>query len=227
LRNAIDRGESELLGTIHVTTKVTMATDWLVYWLISPLGAILFAAAVGLPIIMWRLTLGSDFAAIGSKPLALGYLYAGIGLTGVNFVACYMDFSSRVASGILAESQRWSVVPGWTLYSTILTLVIVLPLLGVVGVPVVASVLKRALLTPGNIAIFTLTVWLALSGLGWCFPGNEWHRAHRLESFLMWLQNLLPGTLFIALPFMLAIYHGSRSYRLRAMDGQKPSASPQ
>lgn len=75
-----------------------MPTDWLVDWLMSPLGAILLGAAVGLPFLMWRLTLGSDFAAIGSKPLALAYLYAGIGLMGVNIVGCHMDFSSRVAS---------------------------------------------------------------------------------------------------------------------------------
>jgi hypothetical protein len=178
------------------------------------MGAILLAAALGLPFLLWRLTLGSEFAAIGSKPLALAYLYAGIGLTGMNFVGCDMDFSGRAASGILAESQRWSVVPGWTLYVTILALVIVLPLLGVVGVAVAASVLKRGLLTPRNIAVFTLAVWLALSSFGWLLPTNEWHRAHRFGSFLMWLKNLLPGTLFIALPFMLAIYQGSRSYRL-------------
>jgi hypothetical protein len=160
----------------------------------------------------------SSRAAIGIKPLAFAYLYAGVGLVGMNFVGCYMDFSKRVASGMLTESQRWSVVPGWAIYSTILLLVVVLPLLGLVGVPVTATFLKRALLTPRNIAVCTLVVWLALTSVGWAFPGNEWHRAHRLESFMMWLKNLLPGILFIALPFMLAIYKGSRSYRLQSRD---------
>lgn len=196
-----------------------MAGDWTVYWLASPFGLILIAIVIGVSFVLWRVTLAMDFAAIGIKPLAWAYPSAGLGLLVMNFVGCHIDFSNRVASGILSESQRWSIVPGWTVYSTILLLVIVLPLLAFVAVPVVAIVLKRALLTPTNIAVSALVVWLALSSLGWAFPGNEWHRTHRLASFLMWLKDLLPGILCIVLPFMLAIYKSTRSYRLQSSVG--------
>lgn len=190
-----------------------MAGDWTVYWLTSGFGLILIGAAIGLAFMIWRAMLGADFPVIGFKPLALAYLYAGIGLVGTNFVGCYMDFSNRVADGLLSEHQRWSIVPGWTIYATILLLVVVLPFLVLVGVPVMAASLKRALLTPKNIVLGTLVLWLALTSLGWVALDNAWHRTHRLESFMMWLKDLLPGILFIAVPFMLAIYRGSRIYR--------------
>lgn len=195
-----------------------MAGDWTVYWLTSAFGLVLIGAAIGLAFMIWRSMLGADFPVIGFKPLALAYLYAGIGLVSINFVGCYMDFSNRVADGLLSEHQRWAIVPGWTIYSTILLLVVVLPFLGLVGVPVMATFLTRALLTPKTIVLGTLVVWLALTSLGWVFLGNEWHRTHRLESFMLCLKNLLPGILFIVLPFMLAIYRGSRNYRLQWRD---------
>lgn len=195
-----------------------MAGDWAVYWLTSSFGLIVIGAVIGISFAIWRGILSSDFATIGFRPLALAYLCAGIGYVGINFVGCYLDFSNRVAEGLLSEHQRWSVVPGWTMYATVLLLVIVLPLLALVGVPVTAIVLKRALLTPKNIAVCTLVVLLALSSLGFFFPGNEWHRTHRLESFVMWLKTLLPAILFVALPFMLTVYKVARPYRLQSRD---------
>jgi hypothetical protein len=190
-----------------------MAGDWTVYWLTSIFGLVAIGVVIGISCAIWRGVLGADFAKIGFRPLAFAYLCAGIGYVGSNFVSCYLDFSNRVAEGLLSEHQRWSIVPGWTMYATILLLVIALPLLGLVGVPVMAIVLKRALLTPKNIALCVLAIWLALSALGFILPGNEWHRTHPLESFAMSLKELLPAVLFIALPFMVAVYWGARSYR--------------
>jgi hypothetical protein len=165
--------------------------------------------------------LGPAFTEIGIKPLAFGYLCAALGLVLISFIACSIEFSSRAAGGLLQETQRWSIVPGWTFYVAILSLIFVLPLLGLVGVPVAAAFLKRRLLTPRNIAVFVLVLWLVLTILGWALPGNEWQRTHRLESFMMGAKDLLPGILFIALPFMFAIHSRSRAYRLRWHDASE------
>lgn len=198
-----------------------MPADWLFYWLTRPGGLILIGIAVGIPFLIWRTTLGPKCAAIGSKPLAFAYLYAGIGLVAMVFAGSYGQFSGSVAAGMLPEAQRWSIVPGWTIYMTVLSLVPVLPLLGLIAVPVAASLLKRACLTLRNIGLCALVAWLALVILLWSLPGNEWERTHRLESFLTSLESLLPGILFVALPFMLGIYNGTRSYRLGSHDRQE------
>ena len=198
-----------------------MPSDWLFYWLTRPGGLLLIGMAIGVPFLVWRMTLGPKYAPIGSKPLALAYLYAGIGLVTMAFGASYSEFSDRVAGGLLPEAQRWSIVPGWTIYMTVLSLVLVLPLLGLIAVPVGASLLKRARLTLRNIGFCALVAWLALASLFWALPGNEWQRTHRLESFLTSSKGLLPGIFLVALPFMLGIYNGARSYRLRAHDQQE------
>lgn len=191
-----------------------MPTDWLVSWLTSGMGLALIGAAVLIPFFIWRTMLGEAFTDIGDKPLVLAYACVAVGLVGMSFVGCYVEFSGRVASGLLRETQRWSIVPGWTIYALMMWLVFVLPLLGLFGVPVVASLLTRGLLTPRNIAIRVLVLWLALTLIGWALPGNEWHRTHRLESFMMGLKDLLPGIFFVVIPFMFAIYRWTQAYRL-------------
>lgn len=192
-----------------------MPTDWLFFWLTRPGGLALIGVAVALPFLIWRAMLGRAFSEIGIKPLAYAYLWAAIGLALMSFAGSYFEFSGRVASGILPETQRWSIVPGWSIYIAVLSLIFVLPLLGLVGVPLAAALLKRGHLTPLKIASCVLVVSLTLTVLGSAFPGNEWHRTHRFESFVMGLKGILPGMIFIALPFMLAIYLTSRQYRLR------------
>ncbi|WP_332878072.1 hypothetical protein [Massilia sp. S19_KUP03_FR1] len=195
-----------------------MPTDWLFSWLTSAFGLALIGAAVMATFFIWRTMLGEAFSQIGDKPLVLAYSCVAVGLVGMSFVGSYIEFSGRVANGLLHETQRWSIVPGWMIYTTMLSLVFVLPLLGLVGVPVAASLLTRGLLTPLNIAVRVLFLWSALTIFGWILPGNEWHRTHRLESFMMGLKNLLPGIIFIALPFMFAIYRGTRAFRLGRRD---------
>lgn len=191
-----------------------MAEDWVVYWLTSASGLALICAAIVVPFVIWRIVLGPVFTAVGIKPLAFAYLCAACGLVVMSFVSCYVEFSGREADGIVQEAQRWSIVPDWTFYMSILSLTYVLPLLGLVGVPVAASFLKRGRLTPKTIVVCALVLWLVLTVLGWAFPGNEWHSTHRLESFMTGLKDLLPLIFFIAMPFMIAIYRCSRPYRL-------------
>lgn len=195
-----------------------MPTDWRVSWLTSGMGLALIATAVLVPFFIWRTMLGEAFTDIGDKPLVLAYAWVAVGLVGMSFVGCYMEFSGRVASGLLRETQRWSIVPGWTIYATMMWLVFVLPLLGLIGVPAVASLLTRGLLTPRAIAVRVLALWLALTIVGWALPDNEWHRTHRLESFMMGAKELLPGMFFIVVPFIVAIYRWTDAYRLVRRD---------
>jgi hypothetical protein len=190
-----------------------MPTDWLAYWMTRPWGLVLVAVAVALPFGLWRLVLGHTHSAVGFKPLVLGYLCAGAGSAVLAFTSSYFEFSERVANGVLPESQRWSIVPGWSVYLGVLSLTIVLPLLGLIGVPFSAVLVRRRCLTIKTIIVSALVCWLFLATFVWMFPGNEWHRTHRFESFTVFLSALAPGMVLIALPFLLAVHRASSSFR--------------
>jgi hypothetical protein len=188
-------------------------SDWLFYWMTRPTGLVLIAAAIAVPFGIWRVVLGRTFSGIGYAPLAAAYGLATVGLFANNFASSYLEFSSRVAEGVLPEAQRWSIVPGWTLYVSVLSLIAVLPLVGLVGVPLSASLLRVRRLTPASIGITVAAVWVALVLAAWTFPSNEWHRTHRAESLGMWLKELAPGVLLVALPFLSGVYVTTRRYR--------------
>jgi hypothetical protein len=190
-----------------------VATDWLFYWMTQPSGLALIGLAVVVPFILWRLLLGNVFAAVGFSPLAVAYACAAFGILVVNFTASHIEFSDRVSSGLLQESQRWSIVPGWTTYAAVLSLIYVLPLLAVVGVPLAALLLRMRRLTYASIAAAVVALWLVLAVVAWAFPINEWHRTHRLASLTGWLTELLPSIVLIAVPFFVGIYGASRSAR--------------
>jgi hypothetical protein len=190
-----------------------VALDWLVYWMTQPPGLMAIGLAVVIPVFFWWSLLGNAFARVGFTPLAVAYACAALGLLIVTFTTSYSEFSHRVSSGGLQESQRWSIVPGWTIAVAIIYLVCVLPLLGIVGVPLTALLLRLRKLTYASIAVTAVTLWLALAFLGWAFPINEWQRTHRLASFTMYLMDLLPSIALIAVPFLLGIHVASRSAR--------------
>jgi hypothetical protein len=190
-----------------------MATDWLFYWMTLPSGLAGIALAVGLPFLFWRLLLAKTFGAIGYKPLAVGYSFAALGLVTTNFASTYLEFNSRVSKHILSEAERWSTVPGWTVYLTVLSLIYALPLIGLLGVPVSAILLRLRRLTYTNIAILVIVFWCGLALAAWASPTNEWHRTHRLESLTLWMTEIAPGALLVALPFLLGIYSTSRPFR--------------
>lgn len=190
-----------------------MPPDWLFYWMTRPTGLALMVAAVAVPFIVWRLVLGRTFARIGYAPLGVGYCLATLGLLALTFISSHLQFSARVAKNVLPEAQRWSTVPGWTVYASVLSLVIVLPILGLLGVPLSALLLRLRRFTLASIGATVIAVWLALVVVAWAFPGNEWHRSNRIESLVMWLKELAPGVLLVALPFLAGIYIMSRGYR--------------
>jgi hypothetical protein len=190
-----------------------MPSDWLFYWMTLPNGLAAIGAAVALPFVFWAVLLGKARSVVGYKPLALAYLLAAIGLLLVNFGSSYLEFSSRVASNALAEDKRWSTVLGWTVYTFVLSLVAVLPLLGLLGVPAAALLVRTRRLSVSAIACGLLGMWFVLSGLAWAFPSNEWHRTHRMESLLSFLSSFALPIAFVGLPFLGGIYAGSSRYR--------------
>lgn len=190
-----------------------MALDWLFYWMTQPAGLALIAVAVALPFIVWRIVLGQAFRRIGFKPLLAAYALAAVGLLVANFSSAHIEFSARVADKLLTEAQRWDTLPGWTIFRLFIALVFVLPLLGLVGVPVAALLLKLRRLTVKTMVAAVLASWLTLVLVAWAIPTNDWDRDHRLESLTMWLTELAPGVLLVGLPFLLGVYLASRSYR--------------
>lgn len=190
-----------------------MALDWLFYWMTEPLGLAAIALAVALPFILWRLALGPTFRRIGFKPLVAAYALAALGLLTVNFATAHIEFSARVADKLLQEAQRWSVVSGWTVYGTVISLLYVLPLLGLVAVPVSALLLRLRRLSLTTMGIAVLASWLTLVLLAWSIPTDDWDRDHRMESLTLWLTELAPGVALVAFPFLLGVYLASRAYR--------------
>lgn len=190
-----------------------MPTDWIFYWMTLPLGIAVIGGVAALPFGLWRSLLGSTYSKIGVRPYIVGYFSSLIGLLLLSFVSSYFEFSGRVASNLLNEGQRWSIVPGWTIYMAVLSLIFVLPLLGLVGVPISAILIKLGKFDFRHIIATLVIFWLALVVLVWIFPGNEWHRTHRLESFTSTLTGSFPAIGLVAFPFTVGIYWATRRNR--------------
>lgn len=183
-----------------------MAPDWLVYWMTRPAGLIAIAFAIAAPFAIWRLVLGRRFRPAGFAPLAAGYSFAGLGLILATFTWSYIEFTSRVAAGGLVESQRWTIVPSWSLYFSILLLTIALPILGLLAVPASAWLVRKNCLQYSTMAVSIGAVWAALSLFIWSLPGNEWHRTHRLQSLGMSLSIAGISVVTVGLPFIFGIF---------------------
>ncbi len=98
-----------------------MATDFLVYYTTGSAGILLAFFTLGGALLIWRSLLGKRFSDLGGMPLVVAYGAAIAGLAMLCFVSSYLDFSDRVSRGVFSEPQRWSVVPGRTLYLVLLT----------------------------------------------------------------------------------------------------------
>jgi hypothetical protein len=175
-----------------------MATDWLVYYMMQPLGLTLIGLAIAIPFVFWRLVLGNAFARAGFTPLVVAYTCVAFGLLVANLMSSYLDFSRRVSIGLLEESQRWSLIPGWTIYGAVISLIFLLPLLAIVGVPLCALLLRMQRLTYVNIAVAAIALWLLLALVGWAVPRNS-------VSFTGWLIELLPSIVLIVVPFFVGV----------------------
>ena len=195
-----------------------MAPDYLFYWMTLPAGLLLIGVAAGLPFFLWRKLLQESFSQYGFTPLALAYFAAAVGLVVNNFAFSYLEFSSRVAKDMLQEAERWSTVPGWTIYTSVLALIIVLPLLGLVAVPASAYLLKLRKLNLFTISLGILTAWLMLCLFFWALPSNDWHKTHRLESLLMILKEFFFSFAVIGGSFLLSILYVCNKRHLKATD---------
>lgn len=192
-------------------------TDWIVYGMMGPAGFLLVGMALLLSLFVWSMILGSTSTRFGVGPLLIGYACGAFGHLASNFLWSYNEFSKRVSTGLLEEAQRWSIVPGWTVYASVLTLIYLLPPATVVGVPLSAVLLKHGRLTYLSIAATAVMLWLSFAIIAWALPTNEWHRTHRLASFKMIVTDLLPSVALTAVPFLLGIYVTSRSARRRTV----------
>ena len=190
-----------------------MAFDDLFSWMTSPPGLAVIALAIALPFLVWRVVLGRAFQFVGFTPLVAGYLLAAIGLLVLHLGTAYFQFNADVAKGILPEARRWSTVSEGTIYSIVLSLAGVLPLVGLVGVPLSALLLKLRRLSLITISMSVVATWLTLVLFAWSFPINEWHRISRLESLTVLLAEMAPSAALVTLPFLLGMYLASRSYR--------------
>lgn len=181
----------------------------------GPGGLLIVGMAVALSCFIWALLLGDGSTRVGFAPLLVGYGCGALGLLTSSFLQSYVEFSGRVSKGVLEEALRWSTVPGWTIYLSLLSLICALPLATLVGVPFSALMLRMGRLTLSGITIAAVTLWLSLGTVLWLFPSNEWHRTHRLASFQMIMMDLLPWTFLTTFPFLIGIYATLRA-RLKA-----------
>ena len=182
-----------------------MPSDWLFHWLTRPTGLLAIAFGIGLGFLLWRLALGKSRATIGYKPLALAYLAAAVGLAICTFVWSHIEFSSRVAKGLLPETDRWAIVSGWTVYGSVLLLIVALPLLGFIGAPLAGLLARFHRLTPVAALLISIAVWLVLSVGMWVMPSNQWAETHRFEALVSILSSVLPGVALVGLPFLLVL----------------------
>ncbi len=186
-----------------------MATDFLFYDLTRPSGLFLIGAGILGAFLFWRFLLGDRYREIGMLPLALAYFCGLAGLAINNFWGAYDKFSARVLEGSLLETQRWSIVPGWTLHTLVLSLVVVVPAVALIAVPFAASLVKSDRLNYRNIGKGVLAAWIGFAILMWVFVSGV-NRAVQPEFLLEILLETLPAILLIAGPFLLALYLASR-----------------
>jgi hypothetical protein len=177
-----------------------MPTDFLFYGMTRPAGLTIIGLALAVPFVLWRLVLGEGFRPIGFGPLVLAYACTALGYFVLIFASAYTDFSARVARGLLAEEQRWSIVPGWTIYELVLFLILLLPFL-TLAAPYAALLLRLHSLKWSSIIATSLGVWVALGLLMWLIALVD--KPPELARLIGWFRDLLPGIAFVV---VLGVY---------------------
>ena len=183
-----------------------MGPEYVVYYMTRPLGLLCIGIALAIPFVIWRLILGSKFVAVGYAPLLFGYIASLAGLFLMALGTSYTEFTHRVEAGFLEEGLRWTTIFGWSMSFSLLSLLTVLPTLGVLVTPVVGYYVRTKKFTPYFICRVVLLTWIALAIATWTFPSNLWHMTHRLESLQMALTRNALAVSMVGLPFLLAIY---------------------
>ncbi|WP_129587798.1 hypothetical protein [Herbaspirillum robiniae] len=180
-----------------------MATDFLVFWITHPLGIAIFFIAM--PLICWRLVRSEKNLSRRIRPYVLAFTSSIVGLIILCFLTSLMDFGSR-ATGPVNELGRWATILGWTIHLSILLSVFVLPLIGLIAVPVAALLLRFQRFEMRNIVGVLVFFWAILTFAVWSFPDNSWAESHRFGSFVSYGQAIACGVAFIAVPFFFTLY---------------------
>lgn len=158
------------------------------------------------PFALWGIILWRRFSSVGFAPLVAGYVLAGLGLMAFTFATTYVELSHAVDAGKLSETDLWSNVLNSTLYSVASVLPFVLPVLGLVLVPIAAWSLRNHRVSHSRIAVTLLAIWIALTLTGWTLSNNLWHQTHPLEALGMWMYMVGFEAAAVGLPFLYGIY---------------------
>ena len=116
-----------------------MGADGLAVFMWSPAGIIFAALFIGVPIAVWSSKISRRFPQFGPWQPGGAYAIAGIGLAFFCFDSAYQNFSIQNAMGWLDEGQRWNIVPNWTGFLFLISLVLTLPALALILTPIVAT----------------------------------------------------------------------------------------
>lgn len=135
---------------------------------------LIFPAWIIFPPLLWRRILGESFEKIGWRPLVVGYLLFGLGWC----LSCVTQFG-------------WAEL--YLFYGTPVAML----LIGMVGVPVAAFLVRIGRASYWLAAVLLVLVLFGITTVHWMFPHNIWTETHRVEAFLSelgWLALLtLPG----------------------------------
>lgn len=139
-----------------------MGLDGIAVKMAGPLGLAMLAIFVAAPIAIWRGTIARWYPNYGAW-LLFGANLAGLGgLAVYSFVSSYLDFSGRVRPSGLQETQRWAIVPGWSIALFLMFLLGVLPVFGLLLTPISAAMVA---IRASRKAIAFTVLFLAWVGL--------------------------------------------------------------
>ncbi|MFO0990322.1 MAG: hypothetical protein U1E67_00120 [Hyphomicrobiales bacterium] len=183
-----------------------MALDFVVIWFLGRAGLLFVFVGLLIPSLLWRAILGPAYPRVGVSPLAFAYLAALVGLILVSFGTSYLEFSSRVDNHLLDEGERWSIVPGWTIYMGVLQLLMAIPALAIFCVPLAALLVRVQRVSLRYIVVVVVLGWILCIAFLWLSPTNQWHRTHRLESVKWHAIETSPMIFLVALPFFVSLW---------------------
>jgi hypothetical protein len=147
---------------------LTVAPDFAVHYLSSPLGVGFLLAILGLPTLFLRVVAWRSFERLGLRPVAQGY--------GAVIAAMLVVSGSVVFTGGGSMARAW--------YVFVLLLILVLPFASLVVMPLSVCLARAGVATVALMAGAGVLSALALGALAAAYPSNEWGRTHRLEAFV-------------------------------------------
>lgn len=185
------------------------------YWMTQTSGLAMIAIAVAASFLLWRLVLGRVFGELGFTPLTIGYICATLGLV----LLCFGGSIFFFYDDIYEKGSLWSLVPGWTRFSTVLSLLVVLPLLELICMPICAILLKRRRFTKKAIGAVVFAVWFGLLGSFLAFLtllSQKRSLSETVSDPFALIHSVVVASMvafLVCLPFSLGVYFSTRRYR--------------